>query len=147
MNDITDSRAVGEKKMWNILILKTSVLHLGVGGLHMHTTSLTYQATYVIGTFLTLVYNSTVCRNRKRMPNSYQCALANARSWEIFSWSNLRITFHTPWTKYAEIILLMWNFEWCFKGSDCDDVLWPNAIKCMELWECKRLFSRGSNRW
>jgi hypothetical protein len=58
-NDITNS---GKQhiRVRNIIVLKTNVLHSGIGGLRMRTSSLDYQAAYVTGIYSTLAYSKTL---------------------------------------------------------------------------------------
>jgi hypothetical protein len=45
----------------NIFVLKSNVIHSGIGRLRMRTTSLAYRTAYVTGIYLTLAYNSSLC--------------------------------------------------------------------------------------
>jgi hypothetical protein len=46
-----------QRRVRNIFVLKTNVLHSGIGGLRMRTSSLAYGATYVTSIYLTLAYS------------------------------------------------------------------------------------------
>jgi hypothetical protein len=46
-----------QRRVRNIFVLKTNVLHSGIGRLRMRTTSLACRAAYVTSMYLTLAYN------------------------------------------------------------------------------------------
>jgi hypothetical protein len=50
-NDPTKS-GKQQSRVRNIFVIKTNVLHSGIGGLRMRTTSLAYRAAYVTGYLL-----------------------------------------------------------------------------------------------